>query len=101
MRVVFVLLVVNDTIDFDKCSGRGSFAIDILSMAPSLGNRVPISKFPHTPGAKQPRCWTCNGENYKTIAHSYKLCDGFGAGDCPVEKSKNECEEQQRYAERS
>ena len=96
MRVVFMLLVVNDTIDFDKYSGRGSFAINILSMAPSPSNHVPISKFPHTPKAKQPRYWTCNGENYKTIAHSYKLCNRFGEGGCPVEKSKNECEEQQR-----
>jgi hypothetical protein len=45
MRVVFMLLVVNNTIDFDKYSGRGSFAINILSMAPSPSNHVPISKF--------------------------------------------------------
>jgi hypothetical protein len=56
MKVVFVLLVVNDTIGFDKCLERDSFTIDILSMAPSPGNRVPISKFPHPPRAKRPRC---------------------------------------------
>jgi hypothetical protein len=45
MRVVFVLLVVNNTISFDKCLERDSFTIDILPMAPNPGNRVPISKF--------------------------------------------------------